>query len=257
MQNNKPYVYDGIEFPPDHYFFGQFVVFTGRFERDTRDLKDKLFFECGGIPFERLAGWVKHVVVGYGTETELCREAKQGYQEGHIIILDEQEFIDTLDGKYTPPENPNKRVRNIKVWEADGWTPEREAAEHNEFLARKRDDYLRKRKPSGNKYDVWLQDEMNLNFKRSQVDMMRTALGRWGEAAQVGVAVEECAELIVALQKHVNRTPKGDTLDNILDEIADVEMMLAQMRLTFGISDEMLHKRIAKKFAVLEKYLKT
>jgi hypothetical protein len=34
-------------------------------------------------------------------------------------------------------------------------------------------------------------------------------------------------------------------------------MMLAQMRLTFGISDEMLQKRIAKKFAVLEKYLKT
>ena len=78
----------------------------------------------------------------------------------------------------------------------------------------------------------------------------------WGEAAQVGVAVEECAELIVALQKHVNRSTTYDTVEAVLDEIADVEMMLAQLRLTFGISDEMLQKQIKQKFSKLGKYLK-
>jgi hypothetical protein len=86
--------------------------------------------------------------------------------------------------------------------------------------------------------------------------MMRTALGRWGGAAQVGVAVEECAELIVALQKHINRTTTHDTVEIILDEIADVEIMLAQLRLNFGISDEMLKKQIKNKFVKLDKRLK-
>ncbi|GFH43326.1 hypothetical protein Hs30E_18770 [Lactococcus hodotermopsidis] len=67
-----------------------------------------------------------------------------------------------------------------------------------------------------------------------------------GEAAQAYQTIEECAELIVAINKKVTRTPAPDSLDNVLDEIADVEMMLAQMRLTFGISDEMIAKRIEK-----------
>jgi NTP pyrophosphatase (non-canonical NTP hydrolase) len=86
--------------------------------------------------------------------------------------------------------------------------------------------------------------------------MMQTALRDWGEAAQAYQTIEECAELIVALNKQVTRMPTADSLEHILDEIADVEMMLAQMRLTFGISDEMLAKRIMEKFERLEKYLK-
>ena len=68
-----------------------------------------------------------------------------------------------------------------------------------------------------------------------------------GAASQVGMAVEECAELIVALQKYVNRTPKPDTIDNVLSEIADVELMLAQMRVVLNIDDETLRKRIEEK----------
>ena len=255
----KPYVYDGIQFPPDHYFFGKFVLFIGRFEHNTSDLKDKLFFECGGIPYNRLAAWVKHVVVGSGAETDAEREAKRGEKGGYITILTEQEFIDTVYGKYIPPENPNKSKRKATVYHPIGWTQEKEDSERMRFIIDKRDEYLEKRKPANNKYDIWLQDDMSLKFNDKQVDMMRTALGRWGEAAQIGVSVEECAELIVALQKYINRTPNktaSDTVDGILDEIADVEMNLAQMRLTFGISDEMLQKRINKKFAVLEGYLK-
>ena len=73
--------------------------------------------------------------------------------------------------------------------------------------------------------------------------------------AQVRQTVEECAELIVALQKYINRTPQFETVDNILDEIADVEMMLAQMRLVLGIDDNTLRNRIEYKFERLNQYL--
>ena len=96
---------------------------------------------------------------------------------------------------------------------------------------------------------------MKVEFSAKEIEIMQTALDKWGLAAQVGQTVEECAELIVALQKHINRTPSSETANNILDEIADVEMMLAQLRVAFGISDDLLRKRIDEKFAKLNEYL--
>ena len=97
---------------------------------------------------------------------------------------------------------------------------------------------------------------MTIKFTEKQITTMQTALDKWGTDAQTDQTIEECAELIVALNKHVKRTPQEGTLKNIIDEIADVEMMLAQMRLVFGISDEVIHERISEKFKKLEKYLK-
>ena len=96
---------------------------------------------------------------------------------------------------------------------------------------------------------------MKVQFTDKEISIMQTALDRWGLKAQVGQTVEECAELIVALQKYVNRTPKPESVDNILDEIADVEMMLAQMRLVLGIDDDTLRKLIEHKFERLSQYL--
>jgi len=97
---------------------------------------------------------------------------------------------------------------------------------------------------------------MKLEFTENETAIMQTALDRWGFNAQVGQAIEECAELIVALQKYTNRTPTNDSRERIIDEIADVEMMLAQMRLCLGIDDEVLRDRIEHKFGRLENYLK-
>ncbi|MCL2360989.1 MAG: hypothetical protein FWC73_04135 [Defluviitaleaceae bacterium] len=96
---------------------------------------------------------------------------------------------------------------------------------------------------------------MKVQFTKNEIEIMQTCLDQWGIPAQVGQAVEECAELIVALQKFVNRTSKPDTVERVLDEIADVEMMLAQMRLVLGIDDDALRKRIECKFDRLQKYL--
>ena len=96
---------------------------------------------------------------------------------------------------------------------------------------------------------------MKVEFTESEIKIMQTALDKWGLAAQAGQTVEECAELIVALQKQFNRTPTPETVEAIIDEIVDVEMMLAQMRLAFSVDDNTFRKRIEDKFKRLNKYL--
>jgi NTP pyrophosphatase (non-canonical NTP hydrolase) len=96
---------------------------------------------------------------------------------------------------------------------------------------------------------------MKVIFTDNEIQIMQTALDQWGLNTQVGQTVEECAELIVALQKHINRTPSPDTIANILDEIADVEIMLAQMRLALNIDDDTLWERIERKFEKLNQFL--
>jgi len=100
-----------------------------------------------------------------------------------------------------------------------------------------------------------MENKMKVQFTENEVKTMQTALDQWGLEAQVGQTIEECAELIVALQKYINRTPQPDMISNIIDEIADVEMMLAQMRLILEINDETLRERIEYKFERLNEYL--
>jgi len=97
---------------------------------------------------------------------------------------------------------------------------------------------------------------MKVEFNPAELELMQKAHDKWGLQAQVGLAVDECAELIVALQKHTNRMQSEQSLDNVLDEIADVEIMCAQMRYAFDISDEALRKRMAEKLARLATRLK-
>jgi NTP pyrophosphatase (non-canonical NTP hydrolase) len=96
---------------------------------------------------------------------------------------------------------------------------------------------------------------MKVEFTESEIATMRNALDKWGLDAQCDQTVEECAELIVALHKQVKRGPKSNSLDDVIDEMADVEMMLAQMRLAFDINDETLKARIETKFEKLGEYL--
>lgn len=64
------------------------------------------------------------------------------------------------------------------------------------------------------------------------VALYRLALARWGVRAQVMVAIEECGELIVALAK-ADRKVNGSTEAQIATEMADVQIMLEQLRNAF------------------------
>lgn len=74
-------------------------------------------------------------------------------------------------------------------------------------------------------------------MRRSVVDMKKEqlykqALDEWGYAPQVRMAIEECAELIKALAK-IQRNTNYLTIDDVLEEMADVEIMLEQLKIIF------------------------
>ena len=62
----------------------------------------------------------------------------------------------------------------------------------------------------------------------------KVALRKWGIDAQVMMAVEEMSELTKELCKHFRGRPNGE---EIVDELADVTIMVEQLRLIFGVND--------------------
>jgi NTP pyrophosphatase (non-canonical NTP hydrolase) len=74
------------------------------------------------------------------------------------------------------------------------------------------------------------------------------ALAHYGSRSQIDQTIEECAELIVALRHHMRGRAKEA---QVIEELADVQIMLEQMRFLFGEADVDEVKR--EKLARLEK----
>ena len=78
-------------------------------------------------------------------------------------------------------------------------------------------------------------------------DLLKKAINTWGKTAQLLMVLEEMSELQKEILKNINRGK--DNLDQIVDETADVEIMLEQLKYTFGI-----HKQVEDRIPVkLEK----
>jgi NTP pyrophosphatase (non-canonical NTP hydrolase) len=76
--------------------------------------------------------------------------------------------------------------------------------------------------------------------KKTEYEILTTAIRVFGEEAQEGVAIEECSELIQAIShKHRGRE------HNIAEEIADVEIMLEQLKIINNCRNEVaeIHKQ--------------
>lgn len=83
-------------------------------------------------------------------------------------------------------------------------------------------------------------------------DIYRKALETWGVEAQVCMVFEEMSELQKALCKLLRGKP---SFENIIEEIADVEIMLEQMKLLFNGIEEDVKKRKCQKLQRLKKML--
>lgn len=57
------------------------------------------------------------------------------------------------------------------------------------------------------------------------------ALNKWGYDAQLGILQEECGELISAISKYKRKRPLS--FIHMLEEIADVEIMITQIKLAY------------------------
>lgn len=81
-------------------------------------------------------------------------------------------------------------------------------------------------------------------------DLYVRAINKWGVEAQCDQAVEECAELIASL-KHLKRGKVSE--DELIDELADVYLMLGQLIYMFG--EDKLNAAVDRKIVKLEKLL--
>lgn len=62
----------------------------------------------------------------------------------------------------------------------------------------------------------------------------QASIVKWGERGQANQATEECAELIVALNKFFNRDHNSVGIDEVITEVADVEIMMDCLRFCIG-----------------------
>ncbi len=82
-----------------------------------------------------------------------------------------------------------------------------------------------------------------------ELRVFKNAVTQWGVDAQLNQAIEECAELIQA----INKFRRINDRDNLLEEIADVEIMIGQLKIILNdsasignIVDSKINKLIRK-----------
>jgi NTP pyrophosphatase (non-canonical NTP hydrolase) len=75
----------------------------------------------------------------------------------------------------------------------------------------------------------------------ARIDIKHTfnqSIIKYGEEPQCRQAMEECAELIQAINKCIRYPDRKDCHNNLIEEIADVEIMLYQLKVMFNVSDD-------------------
>lgn len=66
--------------------------------------------------------------------------------------------------------------------------------------------------------------------------VLKRALKTWGEEPQMLMVVEEMSELMKEVLKNINR--KKDNIAEIIEETADVEIMLEQLKENYHIFEQ-------------------
>lgn len=64
-------------------------------------------------------------------------------------------------------------------------------------------------------------------------DVLNNALRVWGRVPQIKMLREECTELVAEINKYVDRDASCERFKTMLDEIADVTIMVRQMEILF------------------------
>lgn len=82
-------------------------------------------------------------------------------------------------------------------------------------------------------------------------ELYKKAYQKWGFTAQLGMLFEELGELIVALNKSTRKL-NGNPVEKVIDEIADVEIMLEQYCYMAMIEREHIDKRKEEKLQRLQ-----
>lgn len=86
----------------------------------------------------------------------------------------------------------------------------------------------------------------------NEIELYERAIKTWGKGPQMMQVIEEMAELTKELMKNVNRNK--DNINEIIEEAADVEIMLGQLKCCYGITEQIADYK-ANKLKVISKRL--
>lgn len=70
----------------------------------------------------------------------------------------------------------------------------------------------------------------------NEKDLYQRALKTWGKEPQMMQVIEEMSELIKEIIKNINRNKNN--IDELIEETADVEIMLGQLKVCYDIEQE-------------------
>ena len=80
-----------------------------------------------------------------------------------------------------------------------------------------------------------LSESETANTKEQLLEIQTNLVDKYGEEAQTRMAIEEMSELTKEICKHFRG---NDNLEHIAEEIADVEIMLDQLKMMFGLEEK-------------------
>ena len=86
----------------------------------------------------------------------------------------------------------------------------------------------------------------------NEKELYQRALKVWGTEPQMLQVIEEMSELIKEILKNVNR--KKDNVAQIIEETADVEIMLGQLKCCYQIEEQVAQYK-AEKLKLISKRL--
>ena len=89
---------------------------------------------------------------------------------------------------------------------------------------------------------------------KDKQSVLKRAVDTYGAGPQLGMLMEECAELIQAANKVIRNDGSPESLNCLFEEAADAFIMLGQMEIMFKCTVP-VNKIISSKLERLEKHL--
>lgn len=81
-------------------------------------------------------------------------------------------------------------------------------------------------------------------MNNEQIEILRKNIKRHGHTTEMFIAAEEAAELIQAISKVRRYGYIGEYVDNLIEEIADVSIILQELKMMFDTTDADVEKKI-------------
>ena len=81
-------------------------------------------------------------------------------------------------------------------------------------------------------------------MNNEQIEILRKNIKRHGHTTEMFIAAEEAAELIQAISKVRRYGYIGEHKDNLIEEIADVSIILQELKMMFDITDADVEKKM-------------